>query len=431
MNVRVRSVMIVFFFLGLYKYDNASNSIYEENMKLEETQLKPGSRIGGGRVRRFVLPDGKTRITQITTFCPDIIGPGPTHLYLIEGDAVILVDAGMPTHLAKAFFYHWRNQPIPPEVDGLSPDQSEQELLAGLALAGRAIEDIEQLVISHGHPDHFLMANSLVSRGVASVSAHILDTPQMCNPWGILQGWLSRQHQIVATGMPEPRSAGPFVIEQLYTAFDMESLGVSLKVDSPIFGDGPLKLRSADVPGIAVKQLPGHSPGSIGLLVGAPDERVLVCGDALLNPITPIPDNLLVFLQTLEELSACDNIKFGFPSHGQLVRDVKSRAIFLREHHRRRLSLTYEACSEPRSVWGIATMRRYFDTYVDPAKFNFLAGLEALAHMELLNMVHGLRRTEISNGVQYFKNSGEPFEEVYERINELVRDKRASAIMRY
>jgi glyoxylase-like metal-dependent hydrolase (beta-lactamase superfamily II) len=400
-------------------------------MKLEEFQLKPGSRMGSGRVRRFVLPDGKTRITQITTFCPDIIGPGPTHLYLIEGDATILVDAGMPTYLAKTFFYHWRNQPIPREVDELPPDLSEQEFLGGVTLAGRAVDEINQLVISHGHPDHFLMANSLIKRGIPSVAAHILDTGQMCNPWGILQGWLSRQHQMVATGMPAPTSSWQSMIEQLYSSFDMESLGVSPKVDSPIFRDGPLKIRGSVVPGIDVKCLPGHSPGSIGLLVGNPGEKVLVCGDVLLNPITPIPDNLLVYLQTLDELRNCDYIKFGFPAHGQLIRDVQSRAAFLQDHHRRRLRLTYEACEEPRSVWGIATMRRYFDTYVDPAKFNFLAGLEALTHMELLTMVHGLRRSEIVEGVQYFKNSSEPFEEVYARITELINDKKASAIMRY
>lgn len=399
-------------------------------MKLEEIQLKPSSEIGSGRVRRFVLPDGKTRVTQITTFCPDVIGPGPTHLYLIEGDAVVLVDAGMPTHLAMAFFYHWRNQRIPKEVEALPPDQSERELLEGLALVGKTPSDIDQLVISHGHPDHFLMGALLVRRGVQSVAAHILDTPQMCNPWGMLHGWVSRQDQMAATGMPEPWSGLETLREQLYKALDMESLGVVLKVDSPVFHDGPLKISGAPVPGIAVKHLPGHSPGSIGLLVGNSDERVLVCGDALLNPITPIPENLLAYLQTLDELQTCDYIKYAFPSHGKLIRDVGARVTFLQEHHRRRLRLTYEACGESQSVWGIATMRRYFDTYVDPGKFNYMAGLETLTHMELLHMVHGLRRTHFNEGVQYFKNSGEPFEEVYERINELVRDKSASAIMR-
>lgn len=165
--------------------------------------------------------------------------------------------------------------------------------------------------------------------------------------------------------------------------------------------------------------------------MGSSDERVLVCGDAVLNPITPIPNNLLLYLQTLDELQNCEYIKCGFPAHGQLVRDVRSHAAFLLGHHHRRLRVTYEACHELRSVWAIATMQQYFDTYVDPDRFNFPAGLEALTHMELLNMVHGLRRAQISNGVQYFNNSGEPFEEVSERINELVRNRRASPIMPY
>lgn len=400
-------------------------------MKLEERQLKPGSDIGSGRVRRFVLPDRKTRITQITTFCPDVIGPGPTHLYLIEGDAVVLVDAGMPTHFAKLFFYHWRNQPIPEEVERLPSDLSEREFHEGLALSGKAVSDIDQLVISHGHPDHFLMANSIVGHGVSSVAAHVLDTPQMCNPWGMLHAWLSRQEQMAATGMPAPWSAQESVKERLYNSLDMESLGVAIKVDSPVFQDGLLKRKGSPMPGIEVKHLPGHSPGSIGLVVGGQDERVVVCGDVLLNPITPHPDDLLVYLRTLEELDTRGDIKVGFPSHGQLIRNVRARIAFLREHHLKRLRLTYEACGEPRSVWGIATMRRYFDTYVDPGKFNFLAGLEALVHMELLAMVHGLRREYIENGVHYFKNSGEPFEEVCSRIMAMVREKRASALMRY
>ncbi|HMK33903.1 MAG TPA: MBL fold metallo-hydrolase [Desulfomonilaceae bacterium] len=399
-------------------------------MKLEEFQLKPGSHFGSGRVRRFVLPD-KTRITQITTFCPDLIGPGPTHLYLIEGDAVVLVDAGMPTNLAKAFFYQWRNQPMPRDVEALPPDQSEREINDGLSLAGRSLSDIDVLVITHGHPDHFLMAASLVRQGARSVAAHVLDTPEVCNPWGMLHAWVSRQEQMTATGMPPAWSAGESAKEQVYYSLNLDLMAATLKVDSPVFQDGPLTIRGSAVPGIEVKHLPGHSPGSIGLLVGKNADKVLLCGDVLLNPITPHPDNLLVYLQTLREIAKDDSIQLGFPSHGQLVRDVRTRLAFLREHHKRRLRLTYERCSEPQSVWEIATTRHYFDTFVDPGKFNFLAGLEVLVHMELLVMVHGLHRAHFRNGVQYFQSSREPFESVYERIAELVRNEKAVAIMRY
>ena len=401
-------------------------------MKIEKTDLKPNSNLGSGQVRRFTLPGGKPRITQITTFCPDVIGPGPTHLYLIESDALILVDAGIPTNLAKAFFYHWRNQAIPREIDELPSDYSEQELLEGLKLAGYSVPDIDLLVISHGHPDHFLMGPAVLSRGKAGVAAHILDTPTICNPWGLLSLWFSRQDQMRATGMPEPLSARGRARDDVLSGLDLESMGMALKVNSPVFADGPLRINGSAVQGVEVTHLPGHSPGSIGLVVGQDGEdKVLLCGDILLHPITPHPDDLLVYLQTLESLAKQQGIGLVLPAHGKAIRDLEARADFLSRHHYRRLKVTYEACSLPRSVWDIATMKQYFDTYVDPDKFNFLAGTEALVHVELLNMVGGVQRSHIQDQVHYFQNSGEAFDAVYGRITEVISDKRTTTIMRY
>ncbi len=265
-------------------------------MKLEQTELKANSKVGSGRVQKFVFPGGKLRVTQITTFCPDYIGPGPTHLYLIESDALILVDAGIPTNLAKWFFYHWRNQPVPPEIEALPPDHSEQELLGGIKLAGYSVRDIDLLVISHGHPDHFSMGHSILDRSTAAVSAHILDTPQICNPWGLLSFWYSRRGQTVAIGMPPPASAEEPAEGRGVEGLDLNSMGMALKVNSPIFGNGPVNLAGSPIRGLGAKHLPGHSPGSIGLLVGQNGEdKLLLCGDVLLSPITPHPDDLLEY----------------------------------------------------------------------------------------------------------------------------------------
>lgn len=401
-------------------------------MITEEIQLRRSSKLDTGGVRQFVLQDGKTRITEITTFCPDIVGPGPTNLFLIESDALILVDAGIPTHFAKAFFYHWRNQPMPKEVENLPPDYSEQEFLEGMNLAGYSVSDIDLLVISHGHLDHFLMANTILNRCSAGVSAHILDTPTICNPWGILHMWFSRQEQMTSTGMPAAKTPPLLAKDDSLRGLDLESLGVAVRVDTPFFRDGPLTIHGTPVPGIEVKLLPGHSPGSVGLIVGQDgDEKVLICGDVLLNPITPHPDDLLVYMQTIEQLGTLDDIELVLPAHGHAIRDLKPRADFLRDHHRDRLRITYEACKVPRSVWDIASMSDYFDTYVDPKKFNFLAGLETLVHVEMLHMVKGVERTHIQDEVHFFKNRGEPFDEVYGRITELVKDKGNRTLMRY
>ena len=87
-------------------------------MDIKTKVIKPNAILDSGRVRRFTLPDKQTRITQITTFCPDMVGPGPTHVYLIDNGKKVLVDTGIPTLLAKAMFYAWRGEPIPPEMAG-------------------------------------------------------------------------------------------------------------------------------------------------------------------------------------------------------------------------------------------------------------------------------------------------------------------------
>jgi len=244
----------------------------------------------------------------------------------------------------------------------------------------------------------------------------------------MLKLWISGRPQTMAMGVPPPKPKGKAELRTV----NKESLGFSLRVDSPVIWDGPLQITGSEVKGIKVEHLPGHSPGSIGLIVGHKGEKnVLLCGDVLLYPITPCPKDLLLYLRTLEKLKRLDNISLVLPAHGKAIRDLKARIAFLQEHHRRRLRSTYEACQRPQSVWEIASTHRYFNVYVDPSQFNPLAAQEALVHIEILMMADGLFRSHIRKGVHYFQNSGESFEDVYGRVMELVKDETATTIMRY
>jgi glyoxylase-like metal-dependent hydrolase (beta-lactamase superfamily II) len=401
-------------------------------MAIRGTDLIEDSFADSGGVREYTLPDSSTRIVRIKTFCPDLIGPGPTNVYLIENETTVMVDAGIPTEFAKAFFYNLRNQPMPAEVESLGPNHSENELTDGLKAAGISFSDIKSLLFTHGHPDHFLLARFLLDRTSASISAHILDTPNICNPWSMLYNWVWRQEQMEASGMPKAVSAQPRNRDRLFIGLDLESHGLSVPVNEPIFRNQYLEVQGKEISDVRVQHLPGHSPGSIGVIVGPEHgQKVLLCGDVLLNPITPHPDDLLVYLQTLEELASYDDVGLVLPAHGDEITDLKSRVAFLREHHKDRLRFTWDACSTPKSVWDIATTPGYFDAYVDPEKFNFLAGTEALVHMQLLFMVDGLQRFRIEDGVHYFMRNREDFDQVYERICQLVADKKNKTIMKY
>jgi glyoxylase-like metal-dependent hydrolase (beta-lactamase superfamily II) len=147
-----------------------------------------------------------------------------------------------------------------------------------------------------------------------------------------------------------------------------------------------------------------------------------LCGDTVLDPITPNPEDLLAYLQTLRKLSFERDIVLTLPAHGRPIYDLQGRIREIEARHETRLRMTYEACAEPTPAWSIAVMDGYFDTTVDPRKFNLLAGREVIVHLDLLETAGALTRTGRKGGVDYFRNTGEAFDSVYERIRELIAD---------
>ncbi len=388
--------------------------------------LRKDGPTNSGRVAAYPL-GGRRRLYHIRTYCPDRIGPGPTNLYLIEDDALILVDTGLPTDMAKQFFYFWRRQPIPHEIESLPDDFSERELESALALTGHRVEDIEAIVLTHGHMDHYLLGRKIVARSKAKVAAHVSDTVMICNPWGMARFMAERWPLLMAMGMPPPKR--PQTPE---SRRQMLRIDLSLHVDEPIATDGPLTLGDTVFPRLTVRHFAGHSPGGICLFVACENGagRLMLCGDTLLYPITPHPDDLVAYLRTLKTMKALDGVSLTLPAHGKAIRNLKARLDAIEHHHERRLRLTYEACRQPRSIWQIATMTGYFDVLVEPTQFNPLAGQEAWVHAELLYWVGGLLRTHVRDGVHYFEQSGEKFAAVYERVRELIDDEQSTLLLR-
>jgi glyoxylase-like metal-dependent hydrolase (beta-lactamase superfamily II) len=382
--------------------------------------------MGTGRVREFQL-GRKRRMFQITTFCPDLIGPGPTHLYLIEDDALILVDTGMPTDAAKNMFYYWRNQRIPDDVEALADDHSEQELFSALKLTGHDVKDIDFIVLTHGHPDHYLLGSKLVEMSGAKVAVHVSDSDQVSNPYGMIKFWVERRAALMAMGMPMPTQGG-----RSKATVSPERTDMSIRIDLPIAFDGRLNLDGFEKDEICVRHFAGHSPGGISILLydDTGKEALMLCGDTLLNPITPHPDDLVAYLRTLKAMKKLKEVQLTLPAHGNAMSNLPGRLDFLERHHEDRLQFTYSAFKRPRSVWQLATMKGYFDVFVDPEKFNPLAGQEAFVHVELLEMVGGLRRSHIDGFVHYFENSGEKFEDVYGRVQELLDDENTTTLSR-
>ena len=384
-------------------------------MDIKETILRPQAQYGSGLVRKITLEESGTTVTQITTFCPDRVGPGATHLYLIEAGELILVDSGLPTNLIKPLFFDAFHQPMPSHLAGLPQNLSLEELDSGLKLAGYALEDIDLLVLTHGHWDHFMQGRAVLERSQGQVTAHLQDTPKICNPWALLLFWESRRDEARVAGMPSPPPVNRGMIDHL----GAEVKRLSLEIDQPLNGEGPLpQNRGGSV--VESVNLPGHSPGSVGLLVGPQDgDRLLISGDVILSPISPIPVDLLPYLSTLIRLRDMEGVVLTLPAHGQEIQDLRGRAAFLLEHHHQRLKKTFLACARPVSAWQVAIQKGYYDVVVSPDEFNLLAGREAFAHLDLLRSVNLVELVDIKDGCQFFRAAKDDFEAGWELILKL------------
>ena len=393
-------------------------------MKPIRNLLRANQPTGSGRVVEYRL-GRRHRLFQITTFCPDIIGPGPTNLYLIEDEALILVDTGLPTCMAKSLFYFWQNIPLPTYIKALPDDYSEQELLSAINLTGHDVRDIDFIVLTHGHFDHYLLGRKLAPMSGAKVAAHALDSGLITNKWSIIKVWMERRPLHRAMGMPLPKN-------RTRSWKGLEAIDLSLPIDYPIISDGPLRIGDFKSNLISVCHLPGHSPGGISLILQNEEgtEALMLCGDTLLYPITPHPDDLVAYLRSLERIKRMENIALVLPAHGKAITKLQERLAFLERHHKHRLQLTYEACKEPRNIWQIATMPNYFDVPVDHVKFNPLAGHEAMIHVELLQLAGGLRTSRVDGMVHHFQNSGEAFADVYKRIRNIIADENTTLLLR-
>ncbi len=213
--------------------------------------------------------------------------------YLIEeAGAVTIVDAGLPAYYS--------------------------ELADELAAMGRTIDDVEAVVLTHGHSDHIGFAEKMRTTHGTPVTVHELDA-------ALARGEVSNPQ----AGMGE-RKLSSLLGFLLYSArkgaLRIKTLG---EVDT-FTTDGTL-----DVPGAPkVIHAPGHTPGCVALYSEHVD--ALLVGDVLstlgvtsgrtgpqIAPFAADPDEALASLRHLEGVEA----GWLLPGHGTPWTDGVASAV--------------------------------------------------------------------------------------------------------
>ena len=256
-----------------------------------------------------------------------------------------------------------------------------------LRLAGFDLSDIERIIITHGHIDHFGLAVSIrkVAGHPVECFIHVKDRWQVSSENFQKDMWSKElEHFMALADMPEKE------IERIKKRFSsFKQLAdpieeVSIMEDGDEFiGDG-FHLR--------VIHSPGHSPGACCLYESR--QKVLFSGDHIIKHITPNPfvepnldhlqnpqyQSLKAYLNSLDKLTRLD-VRFVFTGHGEYIQDLPGIISSYRTHHRERMDVVWKALKKKsRPIYHLID-----DVFpFVPENDVFLAVSEIFAHLEIL-----------------------------------------------
>lgn len=317
------------------------------------------------------------RIHQITLPTPFPVGP--VHAYLVEGDPLTLIDTGPHTPEAQAALH------------------------AGLAAHGVALRDIQRVLITHAHADHYGLVGTIAAVSAAQVWAHSLAQP-------LLEGWrdylASRERfwleLLLAAGVP---AAPAEKSARLYQGMQQYITHAPV---ARLLNEGDL----IELAGAAWQVLycPGHADNLICFY--QPQDRLLLGNDHLLAHISsnaivgPPPLGaterrrpLMEYWTSLYRVYDME-IALVLPGHGAAVSDVRGLINERFTFYERRLArLLDELRRGPQTVWQLAeALFRRLDT-VD----TFLAASEVLGHLDVLEVKGQVVKETDDSGVWLYR----------------------------
>jgi glyoxylase-like metal-dependent hydrolase (beta-lactamase superfamily II) len=295
---------------------------------------------------------------------------GPVNVYLLEGEPLTLVDAGPLT------------------------DEALEALNEGVRGLGYSLPDIEQLVITHAHHDHFGLAREVVERSGATVLSFHENKP----PLEDFDTWWEQRVAYVAefvvrAGAPEE------ALREMEVMRGYRKYATSVPEVTPL--DDNDEVQMGDTTWRAI-HTPGHALGHLCFYQS--ESQLLLSGDHLLRDITsnPVletprlgmtqrPRSLVDYKRSLLRIRELQ-VRKVLPGHGEPAYDHRALVDEILAHHLERARLILQLLREKDSTvyeLGLALFGAK-STGVEL----FLVMSEIIGHLDVLELEGKARRLE-------------------------------------
>jgi glyoxylase-like metal-dependent hydrolase (beta-lactamase superfamily II) len=314
---------------------------------------------------------------------PTPFAVGRVNCWLIDDDPLTLVDTG--PNSGKAL----------------------DELERALAAHGRRVEDLERIVITHQHIDHEGLVAILARRSGAEVCALDLLAPVLASLGSEMEDDDTLAEALMLRhGIPRDVV---FALRSLSRAF--RAWGSSGDVTRPVPDGGVIEFAGRT---LRVHHRPGHSPSDTlfhdaerGLLIGGDHLLAHISSNPLISrpiggasgePGSGRPRSLLIYMRSMRETRAMDDVEVVLTGHGDPVTEHQAlidERFTMHERRARKIARLLE--DGPKSAYEIAHAL-WGNVAVTQA---YLTLSEVLGHVDLLAERGEVTETEVGGVVRF------------------------------